>query len=169
MSQMIIRDPFAEFRSLMRFATVDPFAAPWPIGVRRYFSQARNGAGHTAPLQLDVYKSDDGLAVEAPLPGFSANEVTVTLDKGRLSIRAERAVETNGGKDDAGQDSSNGDANAPAYVLRERRTGALVRALDIGDSYDAASVQGTLKDGLLTLTIKKRPEAQPKRIEIQSA
>ncbi len=169
MSQMIIRDPFAEFRPLMRFATADPFVTPWPIGVRRYFSQARNGAGHTASLQLDVYKNDDGLTVEAPLPGFSANEVTVTLDKGRLAIRAERAVETNAGKDDAGLESSDGDANAPAYVLRERRTGALVRALDIGDSYDAASVQGALKDGLLTLTIKKRPEAQPKRIEIQSA
>ena len=55
------------------------------------------------------------------------------------------------------------------YFTYERSYGEFSRSFTMPDGVDLATVNADLKDGVLTLFIKKMPEAQPKKIAIQSA
>jgi HSP20 family protein len=48
----------------------------------------------------------------------------------------------------------------------ERRYGKVTRTVTLPESIDPESIAGKLTDGVLHVTVAKRPEAQPKRIEI---
>ncbi len=151
-----IHDPFTEMRAFMRRAFDGAPSRRWIDDFDGFVGARHNRALRHQPLPLDVYETDDGLVVEAQLPGYGKDDVAVTLEKGKLSIRAERQTESNDG---AQQDDRK-------YFLRERRLGALSRGLEIGESYDPESVAATLKDGVLTLTVAKAAAARPKQIEI---
>ena len=77
-----VRDPFQDMRQLMRRAFDDVPA--WFDDLPAVGASAERG--HTLPL--DVFESTDGLTVEASLPGVAPDDVEVTLEKGKLSIRA---------------------------------------------------------------------------------
>ena len=98
------------------------------------------------------------MRIEAPLPGFSKDEIKVTLEKGRLSIRAE--------DEDAGTDQQA--AEAHTYFLRERFRGVVARSVLVGDIYDPDSVTAALQNGVLPLTIKKLAAALPREITVQA-
>ncbi|MEE9277017.1 MAG: Hsp20/alpha crystallin family protein [Dehalococcoidia bacterium] len=152
MPNLIVRDPFSDMRALMRRAFDDTFPGRW-------FPESDawvRAPGRGRALSLDVYETDDGLTVEAPLPGFSKDDIDVTLEQGKLTIRAQKHDESEENKSENGR----------TYVLRERRHGVASRSLLIGEAYDPDSVSASLNDGLLTLQIKKAATVEPKRILI---
>ena len=147
-----VRDPFQDMRQLMRRAFDD--VPGWFDDLPAARASAERG--HTLPL--DVFESDDGLTVEASLPGVDPDDVEVTLEKGKLSIRAEQAAPA----DDAADEGR-------TYFLRERHHGPHARSILIGDGYDPDSVQGSLKDGVLTISVQKAAQAQPRQVVISGA
>lgn len=151
-ANVIVRDPFHEMRDRVRRA-FDETLPGW-------FDESAVATRHsqTQTIPLDVFETDAGLTVEAPLPGFSADEVEVTLEKGKLTVRAEHNSEH----------SEESEVEGRTYFLRERSQGVISRSILIGDSYDSSSVEGTLKDGVLKIGVKKAPEAQPRRVEIRT-
>ena len=147
-----VRDPFQDMRQFMRRAFDD--APSWFDDLATV--AASPARGQTLPL--DVFESADGLTVEAALPGVAADDVEVTLEKGKLSIRAEQAAPADGAADEG-----------RTYFLRERHQGAHARSILIGDGYDPDSVEGSLKDGVLTIRVRKAAQAQPRHVAITSA
>ena len=152
MSYVSVVDPFSDVGSLVRRMWGD-FPAPWFEDRGR---RAENGRAF-ARIPLNAYETDESLVVEAAAPGFTREEIQVTVEEGALHVRAEHETE-NGG--------------APAdrrYLLRQRHQDRALASFRVGSSYDPESVDGLLKNGVLTLTIKKHAEAQPKRIEVKAA
>jgi HSP20 family protein len=147
-----VRDPFQDMRQLMRRAFDDVPA--WFDDLATVAAPAARGQ----TLPLDVFESADGLAVEASLPGVAPDDVEVTLEKGKLSIRAEKAA-PEGDAADEGR----------TFFLRERHHGPHARSILIGDGYDPDSVAGSLKDGVLTIRVRKAAQAQPRQVAITSA
>lgn len=155
MANITVRDPFHEMRSVMRHALDEPF-----------FRRAWSGDLSRA-LALDVYEDDGVLHVEAPLACFNRDEVKVTLEKGTLTIRAEHETVTQPDSDDAETErTDDSSTDERRYFVRERRWGSVARRLLIGDAWDAETVNGTLENGVLSLTIAKSVEAQPRTVEI---
>lgn len=155
---LTVRDPFREMRSFMRHAFDDNLLG--------WFDDLPSGGGrplrsHTIPL--DIFESQAGLTVSALLPGFTSDDVEVTLEKGKLSIRAEKSAQKSAEKSaDEKQEEDR------TYFLRERSHGVSARSILIGDSYDPDSIEGSLKDGVLTIAVRKVPQAQPKRVAISA-
>ena len=170
MANITVRDPFHEMRSVMRHAFDEPFfRRSWNGDLSPALRRRTGASSHT--LALDVYEDDGVLHVEAPLAGFTKDDVKVTLEKGKLTIRAEQeaTTESNTGETDVdaepeGTDDSSTDGRR--YFVRERRSGAVARSLLIGDTWDADTVHGTLEDGVLKLTVTKTVEALPRTVEI---
>jgi HSP20 family protein len=98
---------------------------------------------------IELSESDTLVTVSAELPGMTEKDVEVTLADGVLSLKGEKRRET---KD---------------KVYSEIWHGSFERALAVGD-VDPDKVNATFKDGVLTITLEKRPEAQAqtKRIAI---
>lgn len=123
--------------------------------VNHFFAQAPpRGArptGLSAPAS--IWEADEKLHLELDVPGVAAEAVEVTVENGQLAITVERS---------AGE-------NPPKHVYNERRFGKLTRTLDLPDTVDPQTVDAQLRDGVLHVTVAKRPETQPRRVEVRES
>jgi HSP20 family protein len=103
---------------------------------------------------MDVIENDNGLTVRVDLPGLAADDVDVEVDGNVLTISGEMG-------DTVAQESEH-------YHHRERCSGAFKRSLRLADFIDTDNVEATYHNGVLTLSLPKRPEAQPKRIAVST-
>jgi len=101
---------------------------------------------------VDVIEYGDSYSIEANLPGVKKEEVDVSIEAGRLTVRANR---------ECGEEPKDG-----TYLCHERWCGAGARTIDLPDASDADDVQATLKDGVLSLRIKKAPKKQARKVNI---
>jgi len=113
------------------------------------------GVGVMAPYAVDVREDADHIYVEAELPGFKKNEVDVTLENATLTITAERAEE----KKEDGKEQGE-------YLLRERRHVRFSRSFNLPPTVDESKVDAKLADGVLRITLNKREETKPRKINV---
>jgi len=91
--------------------------------------------------------------IQADIPGVDPKDIEIIMDKGVLSIKGERKQETT---------EENG-----TITRIERTHGLFHRRFALPDSADADGITATGKHGVLEITIPKRPETTPRRIEIK--
>lgn len=104
-------------------------------------------------FKVDVREEDTQYVIEADLPGVKRDEVTLSLEDGRLTLSVNRQEETN----DEGKN----------YIHRERRFSSMQRAIYLADA-DKANVSAKLEDGVLNISVPKQVKAPTSRqIEIQ--
>ncbi len=136
-------EPFRMMRDLMGW---DPFREMAPFVPQ-------------APLafvpSFEVKETKDGYSFKADLPGVKENDIEITVTGNRLSVSGKREAEK--------QDQTD------TFYTYERTYGSFTRSFTLPEGVDMNSVHADLKEGVLTLWIKKTPEAQPKRIAIQSS
>lgn len=131
------------------------FEAPLAI-LRRNFGDLLPewpSEGVAGSYPVDIHEDQDFIYVDAELPGFTRDDVNVTLEKGVLSIAAERKEEENG--------------ESKHQHLKERRFRRVQRAFKIPGTVDEGKVDATLTDGVLHLKLHKREEVKPRRIEVK--
>lgn len=96
----------------------------------------------------------DRFEVEAEVPGVDKESISVEVDKNVVYLKVEREEK----KEEGGEGAQ--------YHRTERRFGNVQRAFRLPDSADTASVDGRVENGVLYLTIPKKPEAQHSRRRI---
>ncbi|MCH8042109.1 MAG: Hsp20/alpha crystallin family protein [Planctomycetes bacterium] len=104
-----------------------------------------------APATL--YEQSDHYAIEIDMPGVKQDDLQVTYEKGVLSITAQRKA---------------AEADDRKVWQEERGYGQVSRQVKLPDLADPDSINARLRDGVLSVTVAKKPEAQPKKIEIKS-
>lgn len=107
-------------------------------------------------FRTDIKKQDGNYILEAELPGFKKEDISIDIDKDCLTISAEHKSEENEDDKDKG------------FIRRERYYGSYSRSFNIkGINGDAISA--SYNDGVLTLTMpEKTPEIPAaRRLEIQ--
>ena len=104
---------------------------------------------------VDVREEAERFVVTADLPGVEGKDIEITADKGVLTVRGERRSE----KKDSGE----------GYERFERASGTFLRRFTLPESADAEAIKATHVNGVLELSIPKRPQAQPRRINVQAA
>lgn len=121
----------------------DSFVRP-----RTWLTSTGDGLG----LPLDVVNEKDSLVVEAALPGFSPDDVEVTVEDGTLSIRA-----------DAHSEESTGEGET---LVREIRRGSVSRILALPTGLEPDKASATFENGILTLRIPRAEAVKPRQIRI---
>ncbi len=111
-------------------------------------------AAYLAPYGVDVREDQDHIYVEAELPGFSKEDVDITLENQTLTISAER-------KADREETARKGE-----YLLRERRYSRFQRSFTLPPTVNDQSVNAKLENGVLTITLNKREETKPRKIQV---
>jgi HSP20 family protein len=102
---------------------------------------------------LEVKELGDAYVIKADLPGVDDKDLDISLDDGVLTLSGKRDEEAH---DDA-----------DSYCACERWYGRFERAVSLPDAA-ADGVVAQLKNGVLTVTVPKRAEVQPKRIPVQT-
>lgn len=108
-----------------------------------------------ASFKADVKKVDNKYLVEAELPGFKKEEISIDYEENYLTIRAEKETE-----DEVKEKGK--------VIRRERHTGQSIRRFYVS-GVDKDEIKAQLDDGVLhiEMPIKETEEAYSKRIEIK--
>ena len=107
-------------------------------------------------FRTDIQDKGDHFLLEADLPGFNKEDITLDLKDGILTVSAVH--------DETREDTQHkGD-----YVCRERRYGSFSRSFDVSGINEGA-ISATYQNGVLELTLPKAQPAVPeaKKIAIQ--
>jgi HSP20 family protein len=115
-----------------------------------------NGNGDTlapafAPASL--WEEEGRWCVEVDLPGVKQEDVDITLEKNTLRLTAERRAPQEDRK----------------FWHQERGYGKIERVITLPETVDPDAIDAELKDGVLRLHLAKRPELQPKKIQVKTS
>jgi HSP20 family protein len=111
--------------------------------------------GH-APGAGSVTFEDDGnnFVLRADMPGLTESDIQINLAGNTLTLRGERKLDVPEGYS----------------VHRRERSGVrFAKSFELPARVDGDKVSATLKHGVLTLTLPKAAEAQPRQISVKAA
>ncbi len=138
-------------RTIRRMAAFDPFREMDNLE-RSFF-----GEGNVvSAFRTDVSDMGDAFKLEAELPGFSKDDLKIDIENDRLTISAERKLDT------TDEDKKTN------FIKRERFYGSYSRSFDV-TGIDVDGIDASYTDGVLTLTLPKKKEVVPasRRLEIK--
>jgi HSP20 family protein len=98
-----------------------------------------------------IWEAENAFHIELDAPGVAKENVDLTFDKGTLQVSLERKVPEG--------DRTN--------WHNERGFGKVTRSVSLPETVDPATIAAELTNGVLHVTINKRPESQPKKIEVK--
>lgn len=102
---------------------------------------------------VDVRETEAGYVIEAELPGLDPADVEVTVEGDTLTLTGEKKAEER--------------LEGETRFVVERRYGSFTRTFRFAAPLAPDAVTATAKNGLLTITVTKAPETQPRRIAVQ--
>lgn len=88
-------------------------------------------------FEYDVTRTENGYEVEVPVPGFKPEDVEVTYQDDVISVSAKS----------------------------DRRS--FSRSFTVPEDVDPDKIEANVSNGMLLLTLSRRPEAQPRRITVK--
>lgn len=107
--------------------------------------------------KIDVSETEAEIRIAAELPGLDENDIEVSVADDVLTISGEKKAE----KEDEGEN----------YHRLERSYGSFKRSLALSNEIDTDQIEAVFKNGVLTVTLPKTPEAQEevKKIEVKAS
>ena len=106
--------------------------------------------------QFEIAESDDAYSIVAELPGIGKDAVEIVVDEDVLTVKGEKKAEEK--QEDATQ------------LYSSRRYGSFERKFQLPETVDQAAIKAAYENGVLTLTLPKKPEAQkpePRKIKVK--
>lgn len=140
-------DPFSRFHEEMNRLFDDFFRGGLPM---------RPEWGREAMAfdpRVNVYETEKEFRVSAELPGLEQKDIEVEVTEGGLALRGEKKMEHEEKKD--------------GYRTIERSYGSFHRQVPLPADVDASKAGAEFKNGVLTVTVPKLPEAASKRTKIE--
>jgi len=139
-------DMLADFEALQRQVEQVIGNRGWPSSIRA----AERGA--FPPINMGV--TQDAVEIYAFAPGIDAAKLEVNVDRGVLTIAGERANELPQPSEKV------------SVYADERFAGPFRRAISLPDDADSSRIAAKYRDGILRITVPKRENAKPRRIEV---
>ena len=103
---------------------------------------------------VDVRELDDEYLMEVELPGLTDKDIELNIEDNILTLSSK--------KEQNKEEKSNG------YLIRERRKHEFARTFVLPKDVDREKIKGEFKNGLLVVSIPKKPEAKPRKIDVKS-
>lgn len=108
---------------------------------------------NTQTPAVDVKEEEKRYLMEVELPGLTDKDVELKVEDNILTLSSKKEESQEQKKD--------------GYLLRERRSAEFCRTFVLPQDADRAEVKAEFKNGLLVVDIPKRPEAQPRKIDVK--
>jgi HSP20 family protein len=105
--------------------------------------------------KLDVTEEKDTLTIKAELPGVDQKDINVSIQEGVLTIKGEKHAEKE-------------EKDKRRHRI-ERSYGAFYRSIVLPSAVDVGKAAATFKDGVITITLPKAPEAKGMMIPVKTA
>ena len=120
----------------------------------RLFGFPRANLFHDHPTvlpKINVIEKDEAFHIEAETPGMTVKDVSIEFHAGVLTLKGHRE-----------QNSETND-----YSIREFSKQSFERSFRLSDQIDSEKVTARMDQGILKITLPKKEQAKPKKIEIK--
>ncbi|RQZ17179.1 Hsp20/alpha crystallin family protein [Burkholderia sp. Bp9031] len=124
-------------------------------------SERQTGAAHAAAIDaarrpaitpaVDIVEDRQRVTLRADLPGVPRENLDVKVHDNTLTIEADTRIDT-----PADLRVRHAEVRAPRFV----------RTFVLSPDLDTSRIDASLRDGVLTLTIPRREETRPRRIDV---
>ena len=104
---------------------------------------------------VDIYEDAQQVVLKLEVPGIQEKDLDIRVEDHTLTVKGERNFEA--------------EEKEQNFHRIERRYGSFYRAFTLPSTVDTENVGASYNAGVLKLELKKKPEAQPKQIEIKVA
>jgi HSP20 family protein len=119
---------------------------------RQLLTSERRGAGFVPPV--DIHEEKDAIYVKAEIPGVKAEDVKLHVENNILTLTGERKFAA--------------EEKRESFHRVERSYGTFTRSFALPTNVLADQVEADMNDGVLTVRIPKRAEAQPRQIQVRT-
>src|SRR5437762_6359018 len=102
---------------------------------------------------VDVSEDNEGLRIHAELPGLKKEDIKIHIREGVLTLQGERKFAEEKKRDN--------------YYRIERSYGTFARSFTLPTTVDVEKVHATMKDGVLELSVPKKPEAKNHEVQVE--
>jgi HSP20 family protein len=102
--------------------------------------------------RVDIKEEADRFVIFADIPGVDPKDIEIHMDKGVLTIKGERSAESS--------------KETERFSRVERVHGTFYRRFSLPDSANPEGIAATGKNGVLEISIPKKPETTPRRIQV---
>jgi HSP20 family protein len=134
-------DPWAELDQLQR-------------DVSELFNRRMQPARATRPA-MDAVRTDEGTVIRMDVPGFSPDEVQVSVNEGVLTVSGARSSES---------EKEEGD-----WIRRERSSSSFERSIVLPKGIDVDAITANVAHGVLEVKVPHPIEQQPRQISVTSS
>jgi len=107
---------------------------------------------------VDVRETENSYVLEAELPGFEEKDIVIRLDGNNMTIESKKTEE----KNEEGTEKS----GREKFLIQERRVSSFCRSFKLPENADSEGISASFRNGILSLDIKKKAEAQTRLIQI---
>jgi HSP20 family protein len=102
---------------------------------------------------VNVYETQDDYVLTAEVPGLRIEDLNVTIESGRVTLRGERKIEF---------------PEAASLHRRERQSGFFRRAVDLPQPVESEKVEAHYRNGILVVKLPKTAASRPRQIDVQA-
>jgi HSP20 family protein len=106
---------------------------------------------------IDLYETDDEVVIEAMMPGMTADDIQISIDRDVLTLRGEARTDT---------ETEEGEGRV--YHHRELRYQRFTRSIRLPILVNADNADARFENGILKLTLPKAEEVKPKQITVKA-
>lgn len=138
---------------MTRLTHLNPYRQAMPL-FRMASTSSCPTPAHVPPM--DIEETDHRYVVTLSVPGYTQEQLQLSVEDNVLHIQGARPPENEGEKDTAGH----------RYHLRERRMDQFSRTLRLPRDVAGDQIRANCTSGILTLSIPKPEAMQPRRIPI---
>src|SRR5690348_1499776 len=135
-------DPFQMVQDLLRW---DPFQE---MGIVPSLAEV------AFVPKFEVKETQDAYVFKADLPGVKESDLEISVTGNRVAVSGKREEE------ERREDET--------FYAWERAYGSFSRTFTLPEGADTDNIRADMRDGVLTLVIPKKPEVQPKKVQVQS-
>ena len=122
----------------------------------RFFDFPRANLDHPTVLpKVNVTEKDEAFYLEAETPGFTEKDVSIEFHNGFLTLKGSREQGSEADKND--------------YSIQEFSRQSFERSFRLSDQINPETVSAELDQGILKVTLPKKEQAKPKKIEVKPA
>ena len=98
------------------------------------------------PVHVDITETEEGLAVRAEVPGFTAKDLEISIEPWRLTISGKRETKE--------------EQKEKKIIYKEHCSDQIMRVVNLPFAVDGEKASATVKDGMLKVNVPKSAPAK---------
>ena len=102
---------------------------------------------------VDIFEDDQAIVIKAELPEMDEKDIQIDLDNNLLTIKGDRKLEKEEKKE--------------SYHRVERFYGTFQRTFELPATVDREGISASYDKGVLKVTLPKKEESKPKKVQIE--